>query len=91
MIGKCSSKPNGTLYLGVTSDIVRRVAEHKQGTASRFTRRYRVHRLVYAERHDTIQTAIQRETNLKKWRRAWKINLIVAQNPEWSDLYDKIV
>jgi putative endonuclease len=81
----------GTLYIGVTNDLARRVAEHKQGTGSRFTYRYDIKRLVYAEHHDDIATAIQRETSLKRWPRAWKLALIESQNPEWKDLGEELV
>ena len=81
-----TNHPNGTLYIGVTNDLVRRVLEHREGTASRFTRRYYLKRLIYAERHEEIETAIQRETSLKRWPRAWKVNLITSQNPDWENL-----
>jgi putative endonuclease len=81
-----TNHPNGTLYIGVTNDLARRVEEHRDGVASRFTRRYYLKRLVYAEHHAEIQTAIQRETSLKRWPRAWKVNLIASQNPHWDDL-----
>jgi putative endonuclease len=81
-----TNHPNGTLYIGVTNDLARRVQEHSDGIASRFTRRYYLKRLVYAERHEEIQTAIQRETSLKRWPRTWKVNLITSQNPNWDDL-----
>ena len=76
----------GTLYIGVTSDIERRVAEHRAGTNDGFTKRYHVSRLVWLEWHDDIRDAIQRETSVKRWSRAWKIDLIMASNPEWHDL-----
>ncbi len=85
-----TNRPNGTLYVGVTSDLARRVWEHRDGVADGFTRRYGLKRLVYAERHEDIQTAIQREKNLKHWSRAWKVRLILAANPEWNDLYDQL-
>ena len=83
-----ANKRNGTLYVGVTSDLMRRIWEHKNGLIEGFTRRYGVHILVYAERHETMLAAIQREKQLKRWRRAWKIELIERSNPEWRDLYD---
>ena len=83
-----ASKPHGTLYVGVTSDVGRRVWEHKTGAVAGFTNRYGVHRLVYAEEHATMEDAILREKQLKKWRRAWKIELIERDNPAWRDLYD---
>ena len=84
-----ASRPNGTLYLGVTSDLVRRVFEHRNGD-SQFTARYGVVRLVYFEVHESITAAIQREKNIKHWPRRWKIALIEWCNPEWCDLYDEI-
>lgn len=83
-----ASKPNGTLYLGVTNDLSRRVLEHKDGKPGSFTTRYGVTRLVWYETHDDIGYAIQRETQMKKWRRAWKVRLIEAMNPDWKDLYE---
>ena len=85
-----TNRPDGTLYVGVTSDLARRAWEHREGVADGFTRRYRLKRLVWAERHEDIRGAIQREKNLKHWPRAWKVDLIVAENPDWSDLYDKL-
>jgi putative endonuclease len=81
-----TNRPNGTLYLGVTSDLTRRVRAHQDGIGSRFTSRYKLYRLIYAETHGDMLTAIQRETSLKRWPRAWKVRLIVAGNPEWDDL-----
>ena len=81
-----TNHPNGTLYLGVTNDLARRVWEHREGTASKFTRRYYLKRLVYAEYHETIEAAIQRETSLKRWPRAWKVELIESKNPKWENL-----
>jgi putative endonuclease len=83
-----ASKPRGTLYVGVTSDIGRRVFEHKTGVVGGFTTRYGVHRLVYAESHGSMDEAILREKQIKKWRRAWKIEMIERDNPTWRDLYD---
>ncbi|HME26813.1 MAG TPA: GIY-YIG nuclease family protein [Acetobacteraceae bacterium] len=83
-----TNRPNGTLYIGVTNNIVRRAHEHRSGAGSSFTRRYRLTRLVYAERHEDILSAIQREKNIKDWPRAWKIRLIRGQNPDWDDLCD---
>jgi len=85
-----TNRPSGTLYLGVTNDLTRRVWEHRNGLGSRFAKRYFVKRLVYAEHHDDIRNAIQRETSLKRWPRAWKIDLIVNLNPEWKDLGDQL-
>jgi len=83
-----TNQPNGILYVGVTTNVERRAWEHKQGITDGFTKRYRLTRLVYAERHETILAAIQREKALKRWPRAWKTRLIVASNPEWADLID---
>jgi len=80
----------GTLYIGVTSDLIKRIYEHKNDLVPGFTKQYQVHRLVYFEVHGDIQTAIEREKSLKGWRRAWKIALIEKENPEWHDLYDDI-
>jgi putative endonuclease len=85
-----ASKRNGTLYVGVTSDFVGRVSEHKQGLVDGFTKKYWVHRLVYIEFHDTMDEAIAREKRLKRWKRAWKIELIEKTNPIWRDLYEEI-
>jgi putative endonuclease len=86
-----ASKRNGTLYIGVTNDLARRVYEHKQGTGGKFTSKYGVHMLVHAEILDTPQDEIQRETNLKRWPRKWKLDLIEKNNPEWIDLFDTLV
>ena len=86
-----ASQRNGTLYVGVTNDLVRRVWEHKFGLVSGFTHTYRVHRLVYAEFLQTMPDAILREKQIKKWRRAWKLQLIEDENPKWADLYAKMV
>jgi putative endonuclease len=85
-----ASKPGGTLYVGVTNNLVRRVFEHRNGLIRGFTRRYEVKRLVYFEEHATAPLAIQREKNIKHWPREWKIDLIVSMNPDWRDLYDEI-
>src|SRR5579864_8828481 len=86
-----TNRRNGVLYVGVTSDLAKRAWEHREGVVVGFTRRYRLKRLVYAERHDDIRAAIQREKNLKHWPRAWKVELIEAQNPDWVDLYDRLL
>ncbi len=83
-----TNRPNGTLYVGVTSDLVRRAWEHREGLVPGFTKRYGLKRLVYAERHDSLIGAIQREKNLKHWPRAWKVSLITRDNPRWNDLYE---
>ena len=85
-----TNKPNGTLYIGVTKDLARRVYQHRNALADGFTKRYGLTKLIYAEPNDDISAAIQRETSLKRWRRAWKIELIVAVNPEWKDLYETL-
>ena len=81
-----ASRPHGTLYCGVTNDLVRRVAEHRSGGADSFTRRYNVFRLVWYEAHSEIAEAILREKRIKRWRRAWKVELIEGENPVWYDL-----
>ncbi|MEA2064558.1 MAG: GIY-YIG nuclease family protein [Gemmatimonadota bacterium] len=86
-----ASKRNGTLYIGVTNDLVRRVYEHKNNLFAGFTSKYGVHRLVYYERFENIEYAIQREKRLKKWNRAWKLALIEKENPNWEDLYMALV
>jgi len=86
-----TNRPNGTLYVGVTNDIVRRGYEHRTGAMPGFTKRYGLRRLVYFEWHDDIRAAIQREKNIKEWPRAWKARLIVQANPEWSDLYPDLM
>ena len=85
-----ASKKYGTLYIGVTNDIVRRIHEHKSKVVAGFSKRYSVDRLVWFEIYDDPITAIEREKELKKWRRGWKIRLIEEQNPEWIDLYPQI-
>jgi len=82
-----ASERNGTIYAGVTSDIDRRARMHKSNTVDGFTKRYAVHRLVYVEFHQTMSDAILREKQIKKWRRAWKLELIEKANPQWPDLY----
>jgi putative endonuclease len=86
-----ASKKNGTLYIGVTSDLVKRCYEHKQDLAEGFTKRYQVHTLVYYEVHSDIREAIRREKQIKKWNRSWKIRLIEEKNPQWRELYDGIL
>ncbi|CAA7619857.1 GIY-YIG nuclease family protein [Magnetospirillum sp. UT-4] len=81
-----ASGRNGTLYVGVTSDLAKRVEQHRSGAVEGFTRDYGVHTLVHVEFHETMQAAIAREKQIKKWRRAWKLNLIEAANPTWRDL-----
>ena len=86
-----ASRRNGTLYTGVTSDLLKRIWEHRSGLAEGFTKRYGVHRLVYFEIHDYLTEGIRREKQIKKWRRAWKIDLIERTNPQWHDLWPTIV
>ena len=85
-----ASKKNGTLYVGVTSNLIKRIWEHKNGLADGFTKKYGVKMLVYYENHESTETAIIREKQIKKWRRAWKIRLIEEKNSQWRDLYDDI-
>ena len=85
-----ASRRNGTLYIGVTSNLVRRVWHHKQSVVEGFTSKYGIKMLVYFEPHESAESAITREKQLKKWERAWKIRLIEQSNPEWRDLYSAI-
>ncbi len=82
-----ASQRNGTLYIGVTNDLIRRVYEHKHGVVDGFTKKYGVHRLVYVEETNDIGAAIEREKQLKWWKRKWKLQLIVRMNPNWDDLF----
>ena len=86
-----ASKRNGTLYIGVTSELVKRVWEHKNNIVEGFTKRYNVHRLVWYELHESMELAITREKQLKNWKRKWKLELIESNNPDWQDLYHTIV
>ena len=86
-----ASKPGGTLYVGVTNDLVRRVYEHRESAVEGFTKRHGVKLLVYFEQHDTAPLAIQREKNIKHWSRAWKLDLVNSSNPQWRDLYKDII
>lgn len=86
-----TSKRNGTLYTGVTSDLAKRIWEHKNDLAEGFTKKYDVHMLVFFELHGDMFTAISREKQIKKWNRAWKIRLIESVNPEWRDLWNEII
>jgi putative endonuclease len=86
-----ASQRNGTLYVGVTSDLARRIFEHRSNAVSGFVKTYRVYRLVYAEFHTTMVEAILREKRIKKWRRAWKLELIERQNPLWLDLANDLL
>jgi putative endonuclease len=86
-----SSGRQGTLYTGVTSNLVKRIDEHRHDIVAGFTQRYGVHRLVWFEAHANAESAIAREKQIKRWNRAWKIALITRENPGWSDRYDEIV
>jgi putative endonuclease len=86
-----ASKYKGTLYIGVTSNLPKRVSEHKNDLVEGFTKKYQVHRLVYYEVHEDAYEAIRREKQLKKWNRQWKINLIEEKNPDWNDLYFRLL
>ncbi len=86
-----ASRKDGTLYTGVTSDLVKRIWEHKNDLAHGFTKRYKVHNLVWYELHGNMDTAIEREKNIKEWKRAWKVKLIKKENPNWNDLYNSIL
>ena len=86
-----ASRRNGTLYVGVTSDLARRVWEHRSGAVSGFVQDYAVYNLVFAEFHETMSDAILREKRIKRWRRAWKLELIEKGNPQWRDRYNDLV
>ena len=86
-----TSKQNGTLYIGVTSDLIKRIWEHKNDLVEGFTKRYKVHNLVWYEVHRNMDAAIEREKNMKEWKRTWKIKLIEKNNPNWNDLYNTIL
>ena len=86
-----ASRRNGTLYVGVTSDLVKRVWEHKENLADGFTKRYGVHALVWYELHDSMEAAIRREKAIKEWKRRWKLELIEKTNPQWCDLYANLL
>ena len=86
-----AGKRNGTLYIGVTNNLIKRVYEHKNDLVEGFTQKYNVHQLVYFEQTSDIESAITREKQMKKWKRYWKIKLINKMNPTWSDLYGKII
>ncbi|MCK9351252.1 MAG: GIY-YIG nuclease family protein [Candidatus Paceibacterota bacterium] len=85
-----ASKKNGTLYVGVTSNLQKRIYEHKNNAVPGFTQKYKVHDLVYFESGDEIRGAIEREKEIKGWKREWKIQLIEKENPEWKDLYGEL-
>ena len=86
-----TNKSDGTLYVGVTSDLARRVQDHRDGSVDGFTKKYGLKILVYTEFHDDIRIALQREKNIKHWSRAWKVRLIHESNPDWLDLYDQLI
>ena len=86
-----ASKRNGTLYTGVTSDIIKRIWQHKNNIVEGFTQRYNVHQLVWYELHESMESAITREKRIKGWKRKWKLELIESMNPGWKDLYPSIV
>ena len=86
-----ASRRNGTLYVGVTSDLIKRAWEHKNNFVEGFTKRYGIHLLVWYELHPTMESAIQREKALKEWKRAWKLELIEKVNPQWQDLYPNLL
>ena len=86
-----TSRPEGTLYVGVTSNIARRSWEHREAVVDGFSKRYGLKRLVYAECHDDIENAIRREKRIKRWPRAWKVDLIRQSNPSWTDLYKSLL
>ena len=86
-----ASRRNGTLYVGVTSNLVKRIWEHKSEVIQGFAARYRVHTLVWFEQHDTMESAIAREKAIKEWKRHWKLKLIERQNPKWRDLSAEII
>jgi putative endonuclease len=86
-----TSKKNGTLYTGVTTNLLRRIWEHKNNITKGFTQKYNIHTLVYYEIHETITEAIQREKQIKHWKREYRINTIEKENPEWKDLYNDLV
>ena len=86
-----ASARNGTLYAGVTSDLVKRVWQHREGLVEGFTRTYNVKRLVWFETHEDVTAAITREKQIKKWNRSWKIDLIQEHNPQWRDLYEGLL
>lgn len=86
-----ASHRNGTLYIGVTSDLIKRISEHRAEITGGFTKKYSIKMLVYYEEHASIEAAITREKQLKKWNHSWKLKLIETSNPDWQDRYDEIV
>ena len=85
-----TNKRNGTLYIGVTNDLIRKVYEHKNYLLDGFTKNYDIKMLVYFEIYDSIETALNREKNIKAWQRSWKVRIIEEQNPHWNDLYNQV-
>jgi len=86
-----SSKRNGTLYTGVTSNLIKRIWQHKNNAIEGFTKKYSIHFLVWYELHETMESAIQKEKNIKDWKRTWKLRLIEEKNPLWDDLYNELL
>lgn len=86
-----ANQKNGTLYTGMTSDLIKRVWQHKSGVTPGFTSKYKVNRLVYFEQHNDVMEAIKREKNIQAWKRLWKLQLIENNNPNWKDLYEEII
>ncbi len=86
-----TSEKNGTLYIGVTSDLIKRIWEHKDKVVDGFTQKYGIDKLVYYETHATAEDAFKRESQLKNWKRYWKIKLIEEKNPDWKDLYESLI
>jgi putative endonuclease len=86
-----ASQRNGTLYIGVTSDVIKRIWEHQSDLVEGFTKQYQVHTLVWYEVHESMENAITREKQLKEWKRQWKVDLIEKSNPYWNDLYPTIL
>jgi len=86
-----ASKKNGTLYIGVTSDLIKRVWQHKNKLVDGFSKKYDINRLIYFEQHQDVKSAILREKQMKKWNRAWKTRLIEKKNPKWQNLYEEII
>ncbi len=86
-----SSQKNGTLYIGVTSNLIRRIREHKEGKVEGFTKKYKIDKLVYYEVYGEVGMALYREKQLKKWKREWKLDLVEKENPNWKDLFDSLL
>ena len=86
-----ANKKNGTIYIGVTSDLPNRVWQHKNNIIDGFTKKYSIHKLVYFEPYESMKSAIEREKQMKKWKRKWKLEMIEKQNPLWEDLYENII